>query len=111
MQVVEAGYSYVLQNLGDRENKTGGQVINFFKKSKEEDERETVGTSTEEVLNMLVERLKFLDKINPSIENKIAIQKIIEAEMWLERRNKNKNRMKRKLKANDNFTDLEEQFS
>lgn len=80
MRCVEAGHIYVLENVDN----TMGQKITFMKK---EDGRVVHdGTTNEEVLKMLIERIKCLDRKLPCRENYIALTKLEEALMWLDKR-------------------------
>lgn len=88
---VKEGHVYELQNF---ESDTT-QTINFVekvKKSPDSDELETVliGTTNEEVLTVLIDRLKFLGAKFASRENALAITKCEEALMWLNERTRNR---------------------
>ena len=81
MKVIIPGHSYELENFVDS-SKT--QVIEFInKKPKAENlaELELVhdGTTNEEILAMLIDRLEFLYHKLPSIETIIALQNCKEA--------------------------------
>lgn len=87
MRTLTKGHRYSLQNF---ESKEEVQVIQFIEKTKiiETDELLTVndGTTNEEVLEMLIDRMKYLFGKLPSKETACAITKCEEALMWLEKR-------------------------
>lgn len=64
------------------------QPLHFVKKELIDGELQTVfhGTTNEEVLKVLIHRLNFLNKELPCRENSIAITKLEEALMWLNKR-------------------------
>lgn len=75
MQILTPGHKYILQNF---ENPNNGQTIQFIEKaqSKEESPRlETVndGTTNEEVLKMLIDRMQSLYNKFPSEETACSI--------------------------------------
>lgn len=74
MKVLKPGYAYRLANF---EIPDEGQTIRFIDKApnKETGKFETVydGTTNEEVLEMLIDRLTFLDHIMQHENNKVAI--------------------------------------
>lgn len=63
---------------------TGGQKIQFIKRTNGETVQ--LGTTNEELLIVLIDRLKFLDEQFPCKENKQAIIKMEESLMWLNER-------------------------
>lgn len=82
MQVVEKGHEYLLQ---------GGQQLLFInKKPKEEGGKELElvhdGTTNEELIDVLLDRLSYLDELMPCMENKQAIKSLTTAQDWLKRR-------------------------
>ncbi len=87
MKVLTKGHKYELSNF---ESKEKSQVIQFIEKAKdvEVDELLTIndGTTNEEVLEMLIDRMKYLFDKFPSKETACAITKCEEALMWLEKR-------------------------
>lgn len=88
MQILIPGHKYILQNF---ENPNNGQTIQFIEKaqSKEESPRlETVndGTTNEELLAVLIDRLSFLNAKFPCRENSIVLTKLEESLMWLNKR-------------------------
>ncbi|HEY4832765.1 MAG TPA: hypothetical protein VIH61_09440 [Waddliaceae bacterium] len=87
MKIIDAGHKYQLDNFEE----TGFQDLNFIKKepvSEGSTELKTVqsGTTNEEVLAVLIDRLQFLNTKFPCRENSIVITKLEEALMWLEKR-------------------------
>jgi hypothetical protein len=89
MQVLTDGYKYVATNF---EEKTSGQTIQFIYKEPrgkgQVQELVTVsdGTTNEEVLEVLIDRMNYLQDKFPCRENAIAITKLDEALMWLNKR-------------------------
>lgn len=89
MKVITEGHRYELENF---ENKSAtGQVIQFIEKTRinpDLPELRTVndGTTNEEVLKMLINRMQSLSAKVPSRETSIAITKMEESLMWLEKR-------------------------
>ena len=88
MQILTPGHKYILQNF---ENPNNGQTIQFIEKvqSKEESPKfETVndGTTNEELLAVLIDRLSFLNGKFPCRENSIVLTKLEESLMWLNKR-------------------------
>lgn len=82
MKVIEEGHVYELSHL---DNKDEFQTLSFISKFHGVDHD---GTTTEEVLAALIDRLGFFQS-NPDTscrENSIAITKMEEALMWLEKR-------------------------
>jgi hypothetical protein len=71
------------------DNRTNGQTIQFIEKTPDgANNFVTVhdGTTNEEVLKMMIDRLNFLQAKNPCRQNAIAITKLEEALMWLNNR-------------------------
>lgn len=83
------GHTYILANF---ENKNGaGQVLQFIHKepvSEGSTELKTIsdGTTNEEVLEVLIDRMQFLNSKFPCRENSIVITKMEECLMWLNKR-------------------------
>jgi hypothetical protein len=87
MQTLKPGHTYALANFGG----VGKQTLQFIdKEPKEPGSSELVtiseGTTNEEVLRVLIDRLQFLQKAFPCRENAIVITKLEESLMWLEKR-------------------------
>lgn len=91
MKVVKEGYTYEVSNF---DNKESSQTIQFIQKetppNAELGTLVTVkdGTTNEEVLEVVIHRLKTLNKKIPSRQTSLAITKLEEALMWLENRTK-----------------------
>src|ERR1700756_3328685 len=98
MKVITPGHKYELGNFENRDQP--GQVLQFIQK-----EPTTVGsggvagsafltvadgTTNEEVLEMLIDRMNFLKKKLPSRETACAITKLEEALHWLQGRTKDR---------------------
>jgi hypothetical protein len=87
MKVLTPGHKYKLSFFN---NPDVGTTIQFIEKisSDGDGKLKTVndGTTNEEVLAMLVDRLKFLGEKLPSRENSIAVTKCEEALLWLNKR-------------------------
>jgi hypothetical protein len=86
MEVLTPGHKYVLHNF---ENDESGQTIQFIeKKPTENGGLETIndGTTNEEVLECLINRLNHLQVKFPCRENAIVITKLEESLMWLNKR-------------------------
>lgn len=84
MKVLVPGHLYELESLEG----SNSQKLQFIQKQKSEDKFVTVqdGTTNEEVLKVMIDRLKTLGEKLPSRENAIAITKLEEALMWIEKR-------------------------
>lgn len=109
MKVLTAGHKYELDNFED--NTKQRQAIQFIEKWKRTDLVGTVwelntqdankylpgdlvtindGTTNEEVLAVLIDRMKYLNNLYMCKENSMAITKLEEALMWLEKRTKDR---------------------
>ncbi len=89
MKVNVPGHQYELSNFENKENP--GQLLQFIHKEPKEEgstELETIadGTTNEELLEVLLDRLNFLQAKFPCRENAIAITKLDEALLWLNKR-------------------------
>ena len=88
MNILTPGHKYELANF--ERTQMPGQTLQFIEKStfNTVGELRTVndGTTNEEVLAMLIDRLKFLGALLPSRENSIAVTKCEEALLWLNKR-------------------------
>ena len=82
MKIITPGHCYSLANF---EAGHLGQMLQFIEKDAA---MNTIndGTTNEEVLSVLIDRLRFLGDKLPSRENAIAITKCEEALLWLEKR-------------------------
>lgn len=90
MKIIEEGHVYELDNL-----ETGSQYISFIKKDINGDSTDrdpsnliTVhdGTTNEQVLTMMIDRMNYLQSKMPCRENALVITKLEEALMWLNSR-------------------------
>ncbi len=93
MKSLIAGHKYELSNFENPEK--DGQVIQFIQKipSQENPTQLTTvsdGTTNEEVLAVLIDRLNHLYNKFPSRETAVAITHIETALMWLEKRTKDR---------------------
>jgi hypothetical protein len=90
MKILTPGHKYELANFENKESP--GQILQFIEKIQagpsDTGPLSTVhnGTTNEEVLAMLIDRLKFLGEKVPCRENSIAVTKCQEALLWLEKR-------------------------
>lgn len=89
MDIIRPGHRYVLANFERPQQE--GQVIQFIEKvpsGGDPAKLETVsdGTSSEEVLDMLLDRMEFLYQKLPSYETRMAIANVMQARAWLEKR-------------------------
>lgn len=92
MKVIETAHVYEVENFVD---KNVSQTITFLKKqpvSEGSTELELVhdGTTNEELLLVLIDRLQSGNAKVPSRETALAITKLEEALMWLEKRTKDR---------------------
>ena len=100
MKVKVAGHTYEMSNF---ENKDGvGQTLQFIhKEPKVENPSELTiisdGTTNEEVLEVLIDRMNFLQSKFPCRENAIVITKLEESLMWLNKRTQD--RLKRNVEG------------
>lgn len=89
MNVITTGHKYELANF---ENAGApGQTLQFIEKVPVEEgskELRTVndGTTNEELLRVLIDRLQYLNGKFPCRENSIVITKLEESLMWLNKR-------------------------
>ena len=86
MKVITEGHKYQLDSMEG----TNPQQIQFIEKRPVENSTElkTVndGTTNEEVLEMLINRMQHLNSKFPCRENSIVITKLEESLMWLNKR-------------------------
>lgn len=94
MKVLTEGHKYELDMFESTTNDSGNQTIQFIEKTqKHGDDSGTLytvnnGTTNEEVLAMLIDRMYYLQNKFPCRENAIVITKLEESLMWLEQRTK-----------------------
>lgn len=89
MKVITPGHTYELSNFENKDKP--GQILQFIHKepkSEASTELETIadGTTNEEVMEALINRMQFLQSKFPCRENAIVITKLEESLMWLEKR-------------------------
>lgn len=89
MKAITPGHKYELSNFDQPDQP--GQLLQFIEKREINipgSPMETIndGTTNEEVLFMLIDRLSFLMNKLPSRESSIAFTHLQEALMWLEKR-------------------------
>lgn len=92
MNIITPGHLYELQNF---HFKTSIQRLQFIEKQPKEQgstELELVndGTTNEEVIAVLIDRINFLNKKFPCRENAIALTHIETALLWLNHRSANR---------------------
>lgn len=97
MKIIKPGHTYLLKNFENKET----QAIQFIQKApiKGTIDLEVVqeGTTNEEVLVMLIDRMKFLQGVMTSRENTHVISLLEKALMWLNKRTDD--RKKRKVEG------------
>lgn len=81
MYCIEQGHRYRLQNHAESSRM---QEVQFVKRTGGELIQD--GTTNEEVLEMLIDRMKYLNSKMPCRENAIVITKLEESLMWLNKR-------------------------
>jgi hypothetical protein len=90
MKELVEGHLYELDMFEDTNDDTGNQRIQFIQKVPigTEGELQTVanGTTNEEVIEMLLHRLNYLQAKFPCRENALAITNLEQALLWLNRR-------------------------
>lgn len=89
MKVKVPGHTYQMSNFENKDAE--GQTLQFIHKEPKEEgstELKTVadGTTNEEVIEVLIDRLNFLQGKFPCRENAIVITKLEESLMWLNKR-------------------------
>ncbi len=91
MKVITPGHRYELENFENKE--APGQQIQFIQKAHLPDQSmvtEVDGTTNEELLKVLIDRLTAMGAKFPYRENSIAITYIETALLWLEKRTANR---------------------
>jgi hypothetical protein len=86
MKIIKEGHTYLLKNVDN-----GCQTIQFIDKTPNLEKPTQLdlvsdGTTNEEVLRMLINRMQHLQKQFPCRENALVITKLEESLMWLEKR-------------------------
>ncbi len=92
MKILVKGYSYELANFENKGKK--GQHIQFIQKDKRGDTDELVtlfdGTTNEEVIAVLIDRLEFQGELFPCIHNTHAVTHLKESLWWLNERTRDR---------------------
>lgn len=90
MKILTEGHKYVAANF---ENPEGGQTIQFIEKEPSNKPGQVTelitvndGTTNEELLAVLIDRMNYLQGKFPCRENAIVITKLEESLMWLNKR-------------------------
>jgi len=89
MKILVPGHRYVLDNFEDKQ--VAGQQLQFIHKEPIEQGNPKMttisdGTTNEEVLAVLIDRMQFLQDRFPCRENAIVITNLEESLMWLNKR-------------------------
>lgn len=86
MKVLREGHKYELKAFESSDSAL--QTIQFIEKENKGDTLITVfdGTTNEEVLEMLINRMNYLQNEFPCRENALVITKLEESLMWLNKR-------------------------
>ncbi len=99
MKVIIPGHRYALANFENKDAE--GQHLQFIQKEPfgTDGVLTTIndGTTNEEVIEALIDRMKFLQSAFPCKENACCITHLEEALMWLEKRTKD--RVKRNVEG------------
>ena len=89
MKILDDGHKYELGEEPFNDVEVGKeQIISFIKREGKEGNLVNAGTTNEEVLEVLIDRMKYLQNKVACRENAIVITKLEEALMWLEKRTK-----------------------
>lgn len=93
MKVLTEGHKYLLANFENQENPA--QTLQFIQKepvAAGDPNLVTVsdGTTNEEVMEMLIDRMKYLQAKFPCKENACCITHLEEGLMWLEKRTRDR---------------------
>ena len=100
MKINTPGHQYEMSNFENKDQP--GQILQFIhKEPKEEGSTELItisdGTTNEEVFEVLIDRMNFLQSKFPCRENALVITKLEESLMWLNKRTQD--RMKRNVEG------------
>lgn len=90
MKVIEEGHEYMLENFHRCPSYELGLCWNLKFVKMDENGNYYDGTTNEEVLAMMIHRMKFLNAKLPCREASLAITKLEEALMWLNYRTANR---------------------
>jgi hypothetical protein len=104
MKVLTPGHRYELSNFDNKETK--GQEIQFIEKTNIGEHSISLitvndGTTNEEVIEVLIDRIQYLNDKFPCRENSLAITLLEEALKWLNRRTED--RVKRNVEGTNNL--------
>ena len=100
MKVIKEGHRYEAYN---QEDKNAFQIIQFIEKEPDGSggfRTVTDGTTNEELLSILIDRLQKMQEKVPCRENAISLTNLEQALMWLEKRTKD--RQKRGVEGTPN---------
>lgn len=100
MKVITEGHRYELANFENKD--LTGQSLQFIHKEPSVDDTTKLvtiseGTTNEEVLEVLIDRIKYLQAKFPCKENACCITHLEEGLMWLEKRTRD--RLKRNVEG------------
>jgi len=84
MKVIDEGHSYELDCVGDQNLCRESQKLDFMKRVNGKMVMD--GTTNEDVLKMLIDRMQYLQRRLPCRENAQVITKLEEALLWLNSR-------------------------
>lgn len=91
MKVITEGHKYIAQNFENPEN---GQTIQFIEKVPADSsgvlKTENDGTTNEQLMEILIDRLQYLQAKFPCKENACCITHLEEGLMWLEKRTRDR---------------------
>jgi len=85
MKALTPGHRYLLDDYRYNEEQNGHQILQFFHRDAGGNVLHN-GTTNEEVLSMLIDRMQHLSERVPSRESSIVITKLEECLMWLSKR-------------------------
>lgn len=93
MKVITEAHRYELENFEAKDQ--SGQIIQFIEKKPIEEGSSTIvtvndGTTNEEVISVLIDRLSHLNGKFPCKENAVAITHLETALLWLEKRTRDR---------------------
>jgi hypothetical protein len=92
MKVIIPGHRYEVENFEDSRQ---SQIIQFIHKEPNPENNDQLqlasdGTTNEELLKVLIDRMQFLNTAFPCRENAVAITNLEQALMWLEKRTRDR---------------------
>lgn len=101
MRVLKEGHRYELPAFDNPESTSDKQTLQFVEKAPKPNSTELEliqdGTTNEDVLEVLINRMNYLQSKFPCRENALAITNLQQALMWLEHRTKD--RVNRKVEG------------